>query len=400
MSIKKLSIGIVWANPYNKNMGVAALGYSSLALITDILNERGIEHEISFVGSSKVVKDSLILNGEKIEFDNIKAFDFLQWKSFIKFLLFPKKYKTKQILNLDILLDIGEGDSFTDIYGDERFRKILNSKRFFYMMGKRQLLLPETIGPFNKVKNEKKAFSIMKKMDAVISRDQQSYNYTAKFLAQEKIFETVDIAFYLPFQKKIFDNKKINVGINISGLLWNGGYTSDNQFNLKTDYRKLIRGVLDFFSGMENIMLHIVPHVVPTDQAVEGDYSLAEQVLKKYPQIILPPRFETPIEAKSYISGLDFFSGARMHSCIAAFSSGVPVFPMAYSRKFNGLFKDTLEYDWLGDCVNDTEDVVLSNMIEAFKNRDMLETEIERVNKLIVKPRIDLLKAIISKNIE
>ena len=38
-----------------------------------------------------------------------------------------------------------------------------------------------------------------------------------------------------------------------------------------------------------------------------------------------------------------------MHSTIAAFSSGVPVVPMAYSRKFNGLFIDTLQYPYVSD---------------------------------------------------
>ena len=41
------------------------------------------------------------------------------------------------------------------------------------------------------------------------------------------------------------------------------------------------------------------------------------------PGTVLAPRFSTPSEAKTYIAGLDFFMGARMHACIAAFSSGV-----------------------------------------------------------------------------
>ena len=45
--------------------------------------------------------------------------------------------------------------------------------------------------------------------------------------------------------------------------------------------------------------------------------------------------------------------GARMHACIAAFSSGVPVVPMAYSRKFEGLF-GSLGYDRTVDCTADS----------------------------------------------
>src|SRR3546814_5142573 len=46
------------------------------------------------------------------------------------------------------------------------------------------------------------------------------------------------------------------------------------------------------------------------------------------------------------MSSLDYLVAGRMHACIAAFSSGTPVMPVAYSRKFSGLF-GTLGYDFL-----------------------------------------------------
>jgi polysaccharide pyruvyl transferase WcaK-like protein len=62
--------------------------------------------------------------------------------------------------------------------------------------------------------------------------------------------------------------------------------------------------------------------------------------------VIRVPDFPDPSEVKSYISGLDFLIAGRMHACIAAFSSGTPVVPVAYSRKFTGLF-GMLGYQWL-----------------------------------------------------
>lgn len=41
-----------------------------------------------------------------------------------------------------------------------------------------------------------------------------------------------------------------------------------------------------------------------------------------------------------------------MHATIAATSSGVPVIPVAYSRKFNGLY-DTLGYKYYIDAKSD-----------------------------------------------
>jgi len=108
----------------------------------------------------------------------------------------------------------------------------------------------------------------------------------------------------------------------------------------------------------------------------------------------------TPIEVKSFISGLDFFTGARMHSCIAAYSSRVPVFPLAYSRKFNGLFGDTLGYNYLGDMVNQEKEKIVENLISSFNKRDALKDSIENQMDSIVNKRKNILIEELSKFLE
>jgi polysaccharide pyruvyl transferase WcaK-like protein len=100
----------------------------------------------------------------------------------------------------------------------------------------------------------------------------------------------------------------------------------------------------------------------------------------------LAPFFINPIEAKSYISGLDFFMGARMHACIAAFSSGVPVFPVSYSRKFFGLFRDSLGYQHLGDLTCVTADEALQEMKKTFVARESIKEEIDSIKKVVINP--------------
>jgi colanic acid/amylovoran biosynthesis protein len=74
---------------------------------------------------------------------------------------------------------------------------------------------------------------------------------------------------------------------------------------------------------------------------------------------------------------MDFFTGARMHACIAALSSGVPVLPMAYSRKFAGLF-GTLGYHHMADCKTETGPEILARLGAAFANRAGLGADAER----------------------
>ena len=60
-----------------------------------------------------------------------------------------------------------------------------------------------------------------------------------------------------------------------------------------------------------------------------------------------------------------------MHACIAAFSSGVPVTPMAYSRKFEGFF-GALGFNNVADCRSESEDAIFAKIISGFEKRDAL----------------------------
>ncbi len=396
---KLKKIAIIWANPYNKNLGVAALAYSALSLVQDVIDESGIEAEITIVGSSKRTSDSIVVGDKTLRFNNMLGLDYLHWKSLLKLVLQPRKYAVSKLSSFDLVLDVGEGDSFADIYGERRYRRILNSKKLFSFLRKKQVLLPQTIGPFKDPKKENEAFGLMKKMEKILSRDEKSYNLTSKFLPETLIEEIVDMAFYMPFERQTKSDNFIHVGINVSGLLWNGGYTGNNQFNMKTNFRELIIRCVEYFSSIPEVKIHIVSHVIPEKNPVEDDSKIASELKERFPEVVLSPRFNTPIEAKSYISGLDFFTGGRMHACIAAFSSGVAVVPMAYSRKFNGLFGDTLRYKWIADCVNSETDVVFNAIKDGYEQRDILAKDIVFSEEQVIKPRIEKLKHILRKSI-
>ena len=52
----------------------------------------------------------------------------------------------------------------------------------------------------------------------------------------------VDVAFRLPFDRPArAADAPIEIGVNVSGLLFNGGYTGGNEFGLQVDYADLMR---------------------------------------------------------------------------------------------------------------------------------------------------------------
>ena len=54
----------------------------------------------------------------------------------------------------------------------------------------------------------------------------------------------------------------------------------------------------------------------------------------------------------------------------------------------------------MGDCVNDTTEVVFENIIESYRNRAVLKSEIDNTLNNFVQPRLQKIKAIISENIK
>lgn len=389
----EIKIGIVGVDHLCGNRGVGALAVSLFYLLNKISKETNKEIEITNINNN-YGKYTIDINNESIEIVCISSFNFFNIKDFLKFLIMPRQIPSLiKYLKLDCILSMGGGDSFSDIYGKRRFATINAEHKMARLLKKQYLLLPQTIGPFNDTNVKKAANKSIEKAKCVFARDMQSFNYVAKSTKQENVFEAIDVAFFMPFNKQEFSTENINVGLNISALLWHGGYTQNNQFGLKKNYKELIHNIIALFLDLPKVKIHIVPHVVHDRSHIENDYEISYQLVHKYnnDRIILAPFFLTPIIAKNYIAGLDFFIGARMHATIAAFSSGVPVYPLSYSRKFNGLFKDTLNYKYMGDMVNDESESIIEGIKDAFDNRNKLVNIIQSRLNTIVKEREKLL---------
>ena len=156
------------------------------------------------------------------------------------------------------------------------------------------------------------------------------------------------MAFALPYenQQASRGGRNARVGLNVSGLLDHEARSGRNRFGLQVDYAELMRRLLQTLCARDDIEVCLVSHVRGAGGWHDNETRLtAARFAEAFPSATLAPRFASPGDAKSYISGLDFLVAGRMHACIAAISTGVPVVPVAYSRKFTGLF-EMLGYPW------------------------------------------------------
>jgi polysaccharide pyruvyl transferase WcaK-like protein len=387
---------------YSPNLGVNALTYSVLNYLEEIAHELHLNFHYSILGYNTIPEktDFVVLQEKKIPFRHeplrVPEINLRRpghWLRFAMLHFVPQTELSNDFSRYDLVMDIGEGDSFADIYGIDRFIKLYVTKVSALSSHKTLVLLPQTIGPFKRLLSRILASHILRQIRHVYPRDLLSLQVVQKMIPGRDYSQYLDVAFHLPYQKVTFSEiDKIHVGMNVSALLWHGGYNKDNMFSLVSDYKELTLEILQRFLEMDNVVFHLVPHVVECDSLpVEDDYALAQLLRGKMPRIVLPSSFRTPVEAKSYISGLDFFVGARMHSCIAAYSTCVPCIPLGYSRKFSGLFVNTLGYPHVADLQQETQEEVLAKVFRGFENRQALQIELQQ-NGPIVEANIAALR--------
>ncbi len=396
------SIALLGASFDTGNLGVSALADASIKLLLErwpgskvILSGSGYEPEVGKVS----------IGGEYKEVINIPvrfSKNIFHPCHFLRFLFYGilKKagFKTagntyfKVLIDCEFVCDITGGDSFSDIYGFKRFFLGFLKKWLFVFLGKDLIMLPQTYGPFKKRITRKMAAYILNRTKHIYSRDKVGVHCVHQLLKGEgtdKVQLCPDVAFVL--DSRVWDDKSVEaidaakkngktiVGLNINGLLYNGGYTQDNMFSLAVDYPKLIKQIIDFFLDKDNIILVLVPHVFPgKNLSVESDPvacravydSLTKQQQKK---VFLPTAAPDQEQVKYLIGKCDFFVGSRMHACIAALSQYIPAVGIAYSDKFIGVFETV----GLGDCVvnmrTDSPQQVLDHIKQAFKDEKTIQ---------------------------
>lgn len=364
---RTITIALLWHSMNSDNLGVGALTLSNAEILRAAAAKAGVKAH--FLAMS--------WQDPRPDYGSWPDIENLHFRT--RHIPAPTGPLAEGLKRADIVIDIGGGDSFADIYGPKRFFTIWATKMHAIRMGKPLVLSPQTIGPFDTAYARPLARWAMNRSKLVVSRDAPTTLFLDTMgVKSDRVLEATDVAMRLPYDPPAPRAKDaaVKVGLNVSGLLFNGGYTQSNQFGLKSNYPDLIRQIMKTFHDRPDVELHLVGHVQSREIAVEDDHRVHEQLAEEFPGTIVSPFFASPIEAKTYIADMDFFMGARMHATIAAFSSGVPVVPMAYSRKFAGVF-GTLGYDRLVDCKNDSSEDIMAKIEDGFTNRAQLRREIE-----------------------
>ena len=330
--MRRMTIGLLWHTWNSANRGVDALTRANIAIIRAAGSRAGVIPQFVLLG---------IPSGITPDEEDIRVGPYLRPKR----LLMGDFGYFAALARCDVVFDIGEGDSFSDIYGTFRFLFLCATKLCVLWVRKALVLSPQTIGPFKHAWTGVIAAYLMRRSRLVFSRDGSSTKLLADLDIRENAAEAIDVAFRLPFTRQTpAHDGTLRIGINVSGLM----YYEGSRFGLKLDYRGLTHELIKVLLQRPNVEVWLVPHVFGRGLA-DDDVPVSKYLCAEYPALRIAPYFANAADAKSFISGLHFFIGGRMHACIAAYASGVPVVPVAYSRKFTGLFR-TLSYSRVIDA--------------------------------------------------
>jgi len=296
----------------------------------------------------------------------------------------------------DFVGEIRGGDSFSDIYGLRRFFLGIIPCLIAVLMRKKLVLLPQTYGPFKSRIAKAIARLIMLRAHRIFARDRESMELARKLLgckSKDKIIEFCpDIAFTLEaslpeepdIQPKLHRNNSAPlIGLNISGLLYVGGFTHDNMFGLKFNYKEFAHRMLERLMEHTNAHVLLVPHVYWG--GVEGDElqicrKLRESMDAKYADrlhLIMQEYDQSQI--KGIIGLCDFFIGSRMHACIAALSQYIPTVGLAYSKKFRGVFQSIGAERFVIDMCEKESGDIIETVMSFFQRRNTISENLKDI---------------------
>jgi polysaccharide pyruvyl transferase WcaK-like protein len=299
----------------------------------------------------------------------------------------------KPITEADIIGSLAGGDSFSDIYGLRRFFYVALPQLLVLFLDKPLTLLPQMFGPFNGLVTRKVAGFILRNAEQVYARDRESLDEIRPLMGNSRaqpVFSP-DMAFLLapvpPIKQPgwLKNNRQSTplVGLNVSGLLYSGGYTRNNMFGLRSDYKELVRRIIDHIIVQMGARVVLVPHVFGSASELESDTAAGAAICRE-----LGERYNGKLqmiseeydqhEMKYLIGQCDFFIGSRMHACIAALSQGVPAVGLAYSRKFLGVLR-SIGVENLAVDLRECDIEKISELISVtYLSREKIQSDLAR----------------------
>ena len=282
--------------------------------------------------------------------------------------VFPKEVQI--IYDSDLILDIG-GTTFTDAKQIKAIFSVLCILPGI-LLGKKQVKVSQTMGPFEKIFNRTLAKLFLSRLDLIIGRGRDTENWLRKIGLTRVTFLT-DASFTMDIDESVYSHIRneylpLFKGKQVVGIAPNSIVDAYCQRNGK-NHAAIFAEFIDYLTK-EGYFVLLIPHSLRFDSrsrhnndlfTVRSIYELVQEkencccVMKDY----------NARQFRALVSLADFFIASRFHTMISALSQKIPL--NVYGWGYHKYIEVMREFDLL-DFVYNYDSLEVEQMISNFEN--------------------------------
>lgn len=253
----------------------------------------------------------------------------------------------KKLKDADIAIALG-GDIFSSDYGSVSLKRHVATIEQAQAHGTPTVFLAQSIGPFANATDVATMRGALGRSTLLTVRERltQEYMASAFQLGPERAVLTADVAFLLePSPPERADAMLAHLGLEAGKFVAMSASQGITTFSTlggdDAHDRAWIEAIETVLKTTDHSVL-IVPHV-QSPRPGNDDSRIAFRLLERlnfHPRVKAAFGPYTASDFKALIARSRYLVGERMHACIAALSSGVPLIAVGYSIKARGIMGD------------------------------------------------------------
>lgn len=254
-------------------------------------------------------------------------------------------------------------------------------------IGKPLYMMPQTIGPLRRRREQWAMRWLLRQMRLVLLRDETSAAAVKAIgLRHSRCHVLPDVAFLYQGGNDLtlLEQARAELGeltrplIGATVINWRG---HDRYHARSEQYEAAVATALRAFLQAHGGSAILFPQVCGPSEA-EDDRPPARRIADRLRSEGLPvvalATEATPAQLQAAYGCMDLFLGARLHSNIFALTAGVPVLAIAYQYKTHGVMRMLGLGAWVIDIQRATPDVLSEALEKLWQERDALRAQLQR----------------------
>lgn len=244
--------------------------------------------------------------------------------------LFCEKSYIKAVQDADVVF-ISGGHHLTDILSNDSYSLLAANFYVPIALGKKVVLLPQSIGPAHKEKTRSSIRYILKNSYSIAYRDKSSEKFIEDLIVDCNAINVPDLVYSLKPGKRITGDKTVGVALYHA-------YTGEKRVQiLPFTIRNLVLVLNKLIEKDYRVK------IIPMD---DGDEKLAQQIYEnlkpdiKKEKYFIANRGNTILDLISEFSGLSFVLAYKTHSTIFSMICETPLVSIAYHPKTIDFMRD------------------------------------------------------------